>query len=225
MALNTFVTHCSINGYLTRRDPPHVCRQAHGWCGAGDACDKSHDIDVILDCEERAAAKKRDRRRRRKTPSGPTTTTEVKVEEMETGVSEDATPAPATPGKVKDEMKTGVSEGATPAPTTPGIRTGGHRAGYDAFMTGFAFAYYVAKFGERDDGLGSPTSPTPPTSSTSTLVGGAGMGELANKICLSGKDIPLRITKSNFATTSGKHEEKMKRVRALATQECSMDDT
>ncbi|XP_014668704.1 PREDICTED: target of EGR1 protein 1-like isoform X2 [Priapulus caudatus] len=71
--------------------------------------------------------------------------------------------------------------------------TGGHRAGYDAFMTGFAMAYYIRKHGD----LKSP---------------GFGLGRFENRLCLSGKDVGLLISKSTFVKNSKYHTEKLERI-------------
>ena len=76
----------------------------------------------------------------------------------------------------------------------------GHRAGFDAFMTGFTFAVYLAKFGKARTGAEKWSE--------------MGMEEFRNKVSLSGKDIPLHVMKSNFAKTSREHREKMDRLKA-----------
>ena len=61
----------------------------------------------------------------------------------------------------------------------------GHRAGHDAFMTGFSFASFLAhkvsESGKREASWMDPLS------------------EVRNRLCLSGKDFPLLIQKSEFA--------------------------
>ncbi len=97
--------------------------------------------------------------------------------------------------------------GAKSRETTIAIRasrTGGHRAGFDAFMTGFVFCHFVAKFGRFRD---LPSRPQ---------MSDLGMQDFQNKITLSGKDIPLQIMKSNFAKTSKEHSDKIAKLKIIS---------
>ena len=64
-------------------------------------------------------------------------------------------------------------------------RMNGHRAGFDAFMTGYCFAFYQLAC-QQEDIEGS-----------------------RNKVYLTAKDLPLNIMKSHFAKTSSRHEKIM----------------
>ena len=74
---------------------------------------------------------------------------------------------------------------------------GSHSAGHDAFMTGFTFAYYVSKYTK--------------CRSQSDTVSFCDLDctDIVNRVCLTGKNIPLQIVKSNFAKTSKNHREKL----------------
>ncbi|KAJ8011997.1 hypothetical protein DPEC_G00064120 [Dallia pectoralis] len=78
----------------------------------------------------------------------------------------------------------------------PKLEGGIHRAGFDAFMTGYIFAY-AATLTERLDG---------PQSTESWLP------ECLNKIYLSGKSVPLHIVKSTFTKSSKAQLHKMEAV-------------
>ena len=86
-------------------------------------------------------------------------------------------------------------------------RSGGHRAGFDAFMTGFIAACIlskhtsVAETGER--ALGASIK----------LQQLTGVDALSNKIYTMGKDQAMIVGKSNFCNPSRNHRERMQQMR------------
>lgn len=82
--------------------------------------------------------------------------------------------------------------------STKNSRCVGHRAGVDAFMTGFIMATYFLRHGQEQCKAGSFQE---------------SVEEFQNKIYLTAKDIPLIISKSTFAKTSKDHREKFSKLQ------------
>ena len=74
----------------------------------------------------------------------------------------------------------------------------GHRAGFDAFMTGYCMATYLLQLGKKSDEN---------ELTLSSLV------DVSNKLSLSKKEVPLQITRSHFIRPSGFHTEKLNRLK------------
>ena len=79
-------------------------------------------------------------------------------------------------------------------------RCTGHRAGFDAFMTGFILTSLLC-----DRGLFDKSQST---------IDFSQLTDVLNNVYLSGKDIPLQVRKGSFAKTSKNHEEKRSRILA-----------
>lgn len=249
--------------------------QAHGCCGKGINCPKSHDPNAILDAEEIIVEDKRKRKRRRRNRKnrnqemdvveGETDEKKMKKGEGEgkeeqkeenMGVGGAAPEENEAVGEVSVSMvegdkpsdlinKANDTEVATesgplpngvngPQRTEPkGIvpkKSGSHRAGFDAFMTGFATAAFIARFGstETPEGAtqlqstaakqmqgGQLTSRVGQLELAESCMEHYGIGHLTNKLYLSGKDYPLAVAKSSFTKTSTLHKDKMDMIIKL----------
>ena len=93
---------------------------------------------------------------------------------------------------------------APPPPPPPSLLGGAHRAGFDAFMTGFIFAAHLASKDKDTTGDFLPDS--------------LGTSEVANRIYLACKDFPLFLRRSAFAKNSQSHHTKYQRLLSTETR-------
>lgn len=157
----------------------------------------SHDLDVILDHEAQKKEKKRSRKRKRK---GKTKT----ITHCSQGCPDDSVDTTSPISDTSPKSPT-VSEETSltndkPATVATNSASGTHRAGFDAFMTGFCMATYFHRYG--NPGVSRMVERLP---------------DFVNKLNLSGKDVPLKITKSQYCKTSTNHNETWKKVMSSAS--------
>lgn len=195
--------------------------QAFGWCPNGSQCPLSHDTDLIILQDEKSLKEKRRKRKRqreKKTDGDKAaeaasvfdSAPESKVAHMMAEDGEDDRKRPETlpesdgDGRRDDggsnggEEKSLVPSAEGRAAASKTGNTGTHRAGFDAFMTGYVFAYartMVRKEGEEPEQGEEPWLPT-----------------CLNKVHLSGKAAPLNVVKSCFSRSSKAHLQKMEMV-------------
>ncbi|EDO45139.1 predicted protein [Nematostella vectensis] len=161
---------------------------SHGFCHKGFTCPLSHDMDLILDRDQRIEHKKSKRKRKRKAAGNNET-----LEKSSSEVSRLAHDIVDT-DRLPSNQHTTDTAGSTKLPTekpSSASTSGGHRAGIDAFMTGYCLVSYMTK-------------------KRLTKLQGS---EWVNRVSLSGKEMPLQIAKSHFAKASGNHSQKLKLIK------------
>ncbi|KAM4022582.1 target of EGR1 protein 1 isoform 1-T2 [Anomaloglossus baeobatrachus] len=233
-------------------DAPHICERfsAYGWCPNGLKCTQSHNIDLIIEEDEKCKDEKKRKRRKRKKAAAALADMETEppskqnsgvsckandTEQIEVGASEsimdgqmdeDQDNAKISPENVPpalcqqpgDTEKSNQSliEEAAPLlldstnhhgavtklpPPPPSSESGTHRAGFDAFMTGYIMAYvWMLKKDKSSD-------------SSALCV----LPNCLNKIYLSGKNVPLQIVKSVFSKSSRAHVQKMRLISSVGS--------
>ncbi|NWH72971.1 TOE1 protein, partial [Piaya cayana] len=193
-----------------------ICEKfsAYGWCPKGVNCLQSHNIDLIIDEDDRLWEEKR-KKRKNKWKRRKNTEERAKVSEQEnTGKDTELAqngeegpprklscyePSEVTPSSegrpLEDSMDTEAAPAAEKGKDPQGLPQGGtHRAGFDAFMTGYIMAYvWMLKKGKNTEAGAEPWLP-----------------DCHNKLYLSGKSVPLQIVKSLFSKSSKAHSQKMK---------------
>ncbi|NWV48521.1 TOE1 protein, partial [Daphoenositta chrysoptera] len=207
-----------------------VCEKfsAYGWCPKGVKCPQSHNIDLIIDEDDKLWEKRKKRKhrwRQRKNMKMPANAfqQESSGEKMEQAHNGEEGPpqkqscyepaaatalAEITPNgegrpleDISMDMEAEVISDASAAGKEkethgPPSQGGTHRAGFDAFMTGYIIAYvWMLKQGKNTDAAAGPWLP-----------------DCHNKLYLSGKSVPLQIVKSLFSKSSKAHSEKIKLV-------------
>lgn len=114
-------------------------------------------------------------------------------------------------GKAKKrKLSNGTSESETQSkPAVASLMCGGHRAGFDAFMTGFTLATFLVHDSRSNKNSSSEQQPAVVSKVTQLNVTDELSDEnVANRLYLVCKDVPFIIRKSTFAKNSVGHAEK-----------------
>ncbi|XP_020897879.1 target of EGR1 protein 1 isoform X2 [Exaiptasia diaphana] len=207
---------------------------AHGFCRRGADCHLSHDIDQILDKQDKMLSKKKRKNKKRKTDRDEDETPSKKqshgnspIEQKDININTSDNNAVAydtpeistlsnnnTAGGHRvgiNDVNMNISDNDAVAHDTPqisrnNVTTGGHRAGIDAFMTGYCLATYILLHGKHD------------LSNSVHGYSNLSNSELVNKMSLSGKEVPLTLACSHFAKPSLLHINKMKNIKVKMCQ-------
>ncbi|KAJ3055455.1 Target of EGR1, member 1 (Nuclear) [Rhizophlyctis rosea] len=197
------------------------CEQyaGHGFCNEGRNCNRSHDLDVILDAEMGKANGNDRPKKKQKIEIEPLATSggsdgdhshDANGLREFSGKSEPASQGPdgadfmnltnsipesipsptqSIPANLQPEPRATKAESA-PQPSDATLFEKYHSACFDAYMTGYIWAHQLLLFGKEK------------------------METYQNCMYLIGKQFPLRIEKSKFAKTSSGHRSKRERILA-----------
>jgi len=162
----------------------------HGHCPSGNSCTLSHNIDSILKQKNR----EQDKKRRKRTHEDSEKDNSEEQDNKRGKILQDDTEK-AENGE--HPLKNGIS---SENGSCTNSNSGGHRAGYDAFMTAFSFSTFLVH---------QTQLPATPTSFRPEIIKA---DKLVNRIYLVCKDFPLLVQKSAFAKCSVQHDAKMRRL-------------
>lgn len=211
-----------------------VC-QVCGWCTNGTKCPLSHDTERIIQWHENDTKKNKNKRKRKRQQerkgAADNGAPDSKVPHMEVDdVPDNQQGAPESPanGKEVEEEEEEEEEilqdskdmnsrrpsnheddgrGADHPAAGPkkNLDSGLHRAGFDAFMTGFILAHACAL--SKRDGTGEVSEQQQEQ---------LWLPSCLNKVYLSRKTVPLNVVKSSFSKSSKAHQKKMEMVWGTA---------
>ncbi|XP_074642212.1 target of EGR1 protein 1-like isoform X2 [Tubulanus polymorphus] len=202
---------CSLDSEQNQNVKLCECFSNHGWCALGKNCPNSHDVDAILRKEDVALVNKQRKRNRRKRarPGSESTIGEcATVEERVASVTvnDNSNNAGLTGDCSQESSDIDIPQNGEQVQSNvvTKSRCEGHRAGFDAFMTGFTMGTFIAKYGKS-------------VSDNPIKLSDFGIQELVNRIYLSGKDYALQIKKSDFSKPSKGHRIKIQMLKGEIT--------
>ncbi|ESP01273.1 hypothetical protein LOTGIDRAFT_111715 [Lottia gigantea] len=166
-----------------------LCFAAHGWCNKPRVCTLIHDVELTISIGYLLTAKQRRNRKRQRN------------RKLETKDNGDAKSNDGESHKIEDLLQNKTSADKT---NISAARSGCHRAGFDAFMTASILSVFIAKHNSSTAFEKDPTN---------VKMSDLNLGNFKNKVYLSGKDIPLVITKSAFSKCSTYHKDKIGKLK------------
>ena len=110
------------------------------------------------------------------------------------------------------------------SPVIPQKPSFGHRAGFDAFMTGYIFAYYAITQPKSKPSFHAKDLMVPtidichrePLTRDEAMI--AGLSQMRHRLSNRNKPVPLILAKSQFAKTSQAHRENCSRIADFRKQ-------
>merc|ERR1712200_222585 len=102
--------------------------------------------------------------------------------------------ATAKVSKVEEEEASEIAEEAVVKASAGVLSAGGHRAGFDAFMTGFSLATFLVHQTKL------------PRNPSDFMPENINSGSLVNRVYLVSKDFPMLIQSSAFSKRSLQHD-------------------
>ena len=210
---NSFVQHrgCDFESlFAPLRTDIKLCTSFsnHGHCISGRKCPLSHDIDLIV-LHKEANIARNERKRRRSTLNSDENSVKKDKSKIHTSSEESNGNMSSTEERATTSSsdKDEISSPTPPTKSSSKGLCGGHRAGFDAFMTGFSFATFVVhstlinpEEGKQSEAISRLLGvPTRPEFTDLNIV---------NRIYLVCKDIPFMVRKSAFSRNSIGHSEK-----------------
>jgi len=178
----------------------NVCEKyaAYGFCPREKTCLLSHDVDDVLNREWKMKEAKRQKRKRKHRSSCGNNALDASSECDDHNTSTMEVPEGPGARVTNEDHVTQQRDVHVTQFNNAKTRNCGHRAGFDAFMTGYCMATYLLQLGKKGD-----TNEL----TLSSLV------DVSNKLSLTKKEVPLQITRSHFIRPSASHTEKLKRLK------------
>lgn len=229
--MSSYVDFRECPDVVSSEGQAEICERfsAFGWCPNGTQCPLSHDTDlIVLQDEMNKEDKRKKRKRQRNKKKGGEDSSvfegapENKMPHMEIDAQEKSVNKPSmnetdeqrNSGSVMtsfvktpdvdngaESMDQDVMKKSICSPQKKKPDTGTHRAGFDAFMTGFIFAHSCA--------VDQKTEARQDESKQAEQGAEQWLSSCLNKVYLSGKSVPLIIVKSTFAKSSKAHLQKI----------------
>ncbi|KAJ3108453.1 Target of EGR1, member 1 (Nuclear) [Phlyctochytrium planicorne] len=164
---------------------------SHGFCDSGRLCEKSHDLDLILDCE--ASANGQRKKKKAKTVGDDST---LQPKSVDADAMQNHSPSsgefkPTTPFVSQAPVVQTAAVDKTPVVEKSSVFETYHSACFDAYMTGYVFCQQLLKYPKL-------------------------LSEHKNKIYLIGKERPLLIQQSSFAKMSDGHLKRKRMAESMS---------
>uniref|UniRef100_A0A669D973 Target of EGR1 protein 1 n=1 Tax=Oreochromis niloticus TaxID=8128 RepID=A0A669D973_ORENI len=212
--MSTYVDYRECPAVASVDEQTDICQHfsAFGWCPNGTKCPLSHDTDrIILQDEKNKEDKWKKRKRQREKKRSEGEGSSIFDGNVTIASIDDSQNTKNNTNDGKSGVGSGTGAGREKTNNrSAGIETqkknadaGTHRAGFDAFMTGYIFAYSCTVIRKEEAREADKEEEEEEQSWLPTCL---------NKVYLSGKAAPLNVVKSTFSKSSKAHMQKMEMV-------------